>query len=174
MAISRPFQIALVVVLILAGVMTALRVLRQDSAAAPTPSPAAQRPAPAERAAPAAKPPASPRSTPAKRRSSRPPAGVPAAVARALAQRKVVVLFFFQRGGADDRATRRAVAGVRGRGVAVFSEPIERAARYAPIVGTVGLSQAPAVVIINREGRARLLEGFRDRGTLAQDVADAR
>jgi hypothetical protein len=102
-------------------------------------------------------------------------AGVPAPVARALDARKRIVLFFYKPGSADDRATARAVAGLRGqRGLAVFTDPIGRLARYRGVIGELGISQAPAVVIVGRDRTARVIEGYVDPATLAQDVTDAR
>jgi cytoskeletal protein RodZ len=103
------------------------------------------------------------------------PVGVPAAVTKALADKRVVVLFFYQRGSADDDATGKAVDSLRGRsGVKVFSAPITRLADFRGVTGGAGVSQAPAVVILGREGSARLIEGYVDSETLAQEVADAR
>ena len=85
------------------------------------------------------------------------------------------MLFFYQRGAADDGATARAVAGLRGRrGVAVFSDSVTRVARYRGVIEGMGLAQAPAIVIIGRDRKAALVEGFVDAETLAQEVADAR
>ena len=100
---------------------------------------------------------------------------VPADVTRALEQKRTVVLFFHQRGSADDAATAKAVDSVRGRrGVKVFSVPISRLAEYRGVTGGAGVSQAPAVVILAAPGKARLIEGFVDSETLAQEVTDAR
>jgi hypothetical protein len=102
-------------------------------------------------------------------------AGVPAPVARALDARKRIVLFFYKPGSADDRATARAVADLRGqRGLAVFTDPIGRLARYRGVIGELGISQAPAVVIVGKDRTARVIEGYVDPATLAQDVTDAR
>jgi hypothetical protein len=102
-------------------------------------------------------------------------AGVPAGVARALARDRTVVLFFRQRGSADDDATARAVASVRGRrGVAVFSAPVARLDDYAVFTGSLSIAQAPAVVIVSKGDKARLIEGYIDRETLAQELADTR
>jgi len=102
-------------------------------------------------------------------------AGVPLAVARALEARKTVVILLRGSGSADDRATGRAVAGLRGqRGVAVFTDRIGRLGRYSGVVGDLGISQAPAVVIVDRGRSARVVEGYIDPTTLAQDVADTR
>ncbi len=101
--------------------------------------------------------------------------GMPLAVSRALNSRKIVVLLFRGTDSADDRAAARAVAGLRGqRGLAVFSDRIGRLGRYRAVVGDLGISQAPAVVIVDRGRAARVVQGYVDPATLAQDVADAR
>jgi hypothetical protein len=98
-----------------------------------------------------------------------------AAVARAIGRGRTVVLFFFQRHASDDAATAAAVKAVRGtRGVAVFTDRINHLGRYGPLIGRVGVSQAPATVIVDSKRHARLIEGYVDAGTLAQEVADAR
>jgi hypothetical protein len=101
--------------------------------------------------------------------------GVPRRLSRALAQHKVVVLFFRQRHGSDDSATAGAVAGVRGtRGVAVFTDNIRHLDRYPRLIGSLGISQAPSVVIVGRDREASLIEGYVDGGSLKQRVLDAR
>jgi hypothetical protein len=159
-AISRPLLIvlALAVVALLGFYATqgSRDSVEEDTPveiAAPPPSPA-----------PAAKP------NPALERR-----GMPLAIARALDARRTVVLLFRGNASADDRATARAVAALRGqRGVAVFSDRIGRFGRYRAVVGELGISQAPAVVIVDRDRSARVIEGYVDPATLAQDVADAR
>jgi hypothetical protein len=117
-------------------------------------------------------PPAKPKVAPKK---AAVPKGVPADVTRALEANRTVVLFFYQRGSADDDATAAAVNSVRGRAnVKVFSAPITRLAAFRGVTGGAGVSQAPAVVILGRGGSARLIEGYVDSQTLAQEVADAR
>jgi len=101
--------------------------------------------------------------------------GVPAPVARALDKNRVIVLFFRQSGSADDRAVAGAVNAQRGsKGVAVFSDNIRRLARYRAVTGPLGISQAPAVVIVGRNGEAQVVEGFVDEGSLTQQVVDAK
>lgn len=101
--------------------------------------------------------------------------GMPLPVARALRARRTVVLYFRGSPSADDRATARAVAGLRGqRGVTVIADRIGRLGRYRAVVGDLGIAQAPAVVIVGRGRSARVVEGYIDPTTLAQDVADAR
>lgn len=101
-------------------------------------------------------------------------AGVPPKVSRALQAKRTVVLFFRQP-GADDDATSRAVSSLRGRKkVSVFKDGIAHLARYRSIVAGLGVTQAPAVVIVGRDRKAQLVEGFIDQGTLTQEVVDAR
>ena len=186
MAISRPILLALV------GALLAL-VAFYSTMGARTSGDEPSEPAGAVERTPA-KPQASTRSAPAARRTAKRPAGaltrpgVPADVARALARGRTVVLFFFQRGAADDEATARAVSAVRRRRQAkVVEAPISRLADYRAVIGGAGVSQAPAVVILrggsagrSQPGRAgagvstRLVEGFVDAESLIQQVADAR
>ena len=189
MAISRPILIALIAALLALAAFYATSGARQSSEAPSAPASAApERSASPTKSAPArakarepgsrrggdgsAKPPRSP----AKRRPAvAVPTGMPAGVRRALAGKRTVVLFFSQRGSADDAATARAVASLRGRrGVEVFSAPISRLADYQAVIGGLGVTQAPSVVIVGRDRAARLIEGFVDAETLAQQVADAR
>lgn len=102
--------------------------------------------------------------------------GVPTGVARALGERKVVVLFFTHRGPADDTATRLAVKQLRkdGTKAAVFTDSIAHLERYRRVVADLGVSQAPSVVIIDRQRRATLHEGYMDGASLRQLVRDAR
>lgn len=102
------------------------------------------------------------------------PEGVPTPVGRALAQKRVVVLFFGQ-GGADDAATQDAVAAVRDiKGVSVFTDSIRRLAKYRAVTSPLGIAQAPAVVVVGKDRQAQVIQGFVDAGTLRQTVVDAR
>lgn len=178
-AISRPILIALVGAVVALVAFYATRGAQDSTeAAAPPPPPAATSPtadrAPEADDASAKRAGAEPRKA-GKRRKGRARRGVPPALVRALDARKVVVLFLYARHAADDRATARAVAALRGKpGVAVFSDPIGRLARYRKVIGTLGIGQAPAIVIVGANGAARVIEGYVDPATLAQDVADAR
>ena len=150
-----------------------------DKPAKPAPKPAkpADKPAKAVPAPKAAAKPAPKPATPAKSKPARAaaPAGLPAPVARAVRAKDVTVIFFRQSGGVDDAATARAVAAQKGRkGVAVFSANIKDLNRYRAVVAGLGLSQAPAVVILGKGRTARVLEGFIDPQTLSQEVADSR
>jgi hypothetical protein len=177
MAISRPILIALVAaVLALVGFYATQGSRDSADTVAPVipaePVPTAQKDGNGREAA-ARK--ANPAKAPARRRARAERIGMPLSVARALRARNTVVLYFRGSPSADDRATARAVAGLRGqRGVTVVADRIGRLGRYRAVVGDLGIAQAPAVVIVGRGRSARVVEGYIDPTTLAQDVADAR
>ena len=189
MAVPRPLLLALIGVVLLAATFMATRNSSNESSspsipAAKTPAPAAPKqskaeapaaksaaakPEPAQPAKAEAKPAAKPKTSSAKRERV---TGA-AAAEQALAKKRIVVLAFFQP-GADDRATRAAVDALSSRQAAVFAERLGNIGRYRDLIGSLGVSQAPAVVIIDRERHARVVEGYVDAETLAQEVADAR
>jgi hypothetical protein len=108
-----------------------------------------------------------------------PGAGLPSDVARALNSNKVVVLFFYEPAAADDQATRAAVRAVRSAGgnggqVRLFQDIVARISDYRRLVGSLGISQSPALVVIDRDRKAELLQGYLDSGTIEQTVRDAR
>jgi hypothetical protein len=93
---------------------------------------------------------------------------------------KVVVLFFYEPAASDDQATRAAVRAARsaanpaaGRAVAVFQDVVARISDYRRVVGSLGISQSPAMVVIDRKRKADLLQGYLDSGTIRQTVRDA-
>lgn len=197
MALSRPVLLALLGALLVGALFFATMGARQ-TADAPAPA-AKQAPAPAKAKKQSAQ--AAPAKAEARRRTAAsgaaqaearaartearepkagaragaaPSEGVPARVTSALARNHTVVLFFHQRGSADDDATAKAVDSLRGtKRVDVFSAPISRLSDFRGVTGDAGVSQAPAVVILHGD-RARLIEGFVDEATLAQELADAR
>jgi hypothetical protein len=196
MAVSRPFLLAVLGLALLAATLMASRnaqqtsdaskPVTQTSVAKPPKSKAPASKAPASKAAPHASKPApekhsttssvagqhaAPRAQAAPRHT---PLSKPAAVARAIGNRKVVVLAFFQP-GADDQADKAAVGAVRARHLAaVFTDGIRNIGRYGPVVGALGINQAPAIVIVDSKRHARLIEGYVDPETLTQEVSDAR
>jgi hypothetical protein len=102
--------------------------------------------------------------------------GLPSDVAHALNAGKVVVLFFYEPAASDDQATRAAIRAVRGAGggVAMFQDTVSRISDYRRVVGTLGISQSPAMVVIDRNRHAQLFQGYLDSGTIRQTVRDAR
>jgi len=104
--------------------------------------------------------------------------GLPSDVARALNRGQVVVLFFYEPAASDDQATRAAVRAVRqGAGgspaVRLFQDVVARISDYRRLVGSLGISQSPALVVIDRDRKAELLQGYLDSGTIRQTVRDA-
>jgi hypothetical protein len=102
-------------------------------------------------------------------------AGLPRDVARALDAGKVVVLYFYEPAAADDQATRAAVRTARSVNAArvrVFTDVVAHISDYRRIVGALGISQTPAMVVIDRERNARIYEGYLDSGTIRQSVRD--
>jgi hypothetical protein len=127
--------------------------------------PDTHRPAPAQHKAAPAKP--------AKPKGAGARLGLPADVARAIGAHKTVVVLFYRRGSADDDATAKSVASVRSKRVSVFLASPKRFGSYSRLVGGLDISGLPATVIVGRDRGARVVEGFVDSRTLAQEVADA-
>jgi hypothetical protein len=102
--------------------------------------------------------------------------GLPSDVARALNSGKIVVLFFYEPAASDDQATRAAIRAVRSAGssVALFQDTVSRISDYRRVVGTLGISQSPAMVVVDRNRNAQLFQGYLDSGTIRQTVRDAR
>lgn len=149
---------------------------KTQPAHAARPKSKAHAPAKSHHKAPAHK--AAPKVAPASGKAAKKlPKGVSASilpVVHALAKNQVVVLFFSQSGSADDSLTRSGVQALKGmKGVAVFNAGIQQLATYRPILANVGVSQVPAVVIVRPGHQAQLLQGFTDKGSLRQAVADA-
>ena len=101
--------------------------------------------------------------------------GVPTKVAKAIGQQKVLVLLFWNRDSADDRAVRSALRDVDrwdGR-VHVQAAPIRTISRYGRITRGAEVEQSPSVVVVDPELRAETLVGFVDTATIDQAVVDA-
>lgn len=100
---------------------------------------------------------------------------VPRPVANALADGKVVVLLFTEKNAADDAAMSRhfgALSQLGGK-VRTFRAGIGEFGRYAGIVAELGVSQAPAVVIVRPDLQALPpIEGYLDSQYLVQRVKD--
>lgn len=172
MTLSRPLLLALAGAVLVLVAFMATRSMRVEPEP-PIPSPQSA-PSPAAKA-PALKAPApSPAQAPADQRPAAERSAAPVRVTRALAAHRPIVLFFGQHGPADDAATRRSVAGLRRAGVTVAQDGLGGLGRYAPVIRDLGIAQAPATVVVDRRGRARVLEGYVDSGSLRQLVADAR
>ena len=101
--------------------------------------------------------------------------GLPAGVRSAIAAHRVVVLLFWDRRSADDRAVRAALRDVKRRHGRVYVQavPVAQVARYGKIARGVDLSQSPTVVVIDRAMKARTLVGYVDAQSIDQVVVDA-
>jgi hypothetical protein len=203
MAVPRPLLLTLLGTFLLAATFLATRNARDQAAQEPDPAPVqqaqtSQPPPPAEKSKPRAdKAEPGEKSKPgadkagsardqrrgdgrraaegrARRRRGNPPSVAPA-VKRAVAGKRLVVLFLYARRGADDARVARSVAALRGRtNAAVFVDRIGNLGKYGQIATSVGVTRSPSIVIIGKGNRGHLIEGYVDPHTLAQRVADAR
>jgi hypothetical protein len=156
------------------------------TAASAVPPPAASAPAPTGGTAPAA--------GTAGAGSTAPPAtsgtvspdalipgpGLPKPVISAWKEGDTVALLVVRQGGVDDRLVRNAVRSLSGdSSVSVFVTRANRVARYSRITQGVGVSQAPALVIVRPKSvsgsapEAQVDYGFRDAQGVVQAVHDA-
>lgn len=101
--------------------------------------------------------------------------GLPASVQKALDQHKVVVVLFWRPVGVDDRNVYDSVQGLRGRSdaVRVFTSGIEDIDRYVAITGAEGITQTPALLVVNRKGKTDVQTGFLDEKTIENTVYNA-
>ena len=97
-------------------------------------------------------------------------------VLRAVEQDREVVVFFRNPRALDDKATAQSVKylDVHTKKVAVFTDDVQNTRSYGKLLENLGVTQAPAIVFINRRGTASLVEGYVDGPSLAQVIADAR
>jgi hypothetical protein len=97
-------------------------------------------------------------------------------VLRAVEQHKPAVVFFRNPKALDDDATADSVKYLETntKKLAVFTDDVANTRRYGRLVENLGVTQAPAIVFINRRGKASLVEGYVDGPSLAQVIADAR
>jgi hypothetical protein len=97
-------------------------------------------------------------------------------VLRTADQHKPVVVFFRNPVGLDDKATAESVSYLKSHAkkLAVYTDNVENAKSYGQLLEHLGVTQAPAIVFINRRGKASLVEGYVDGPSLVQVVADAR
>ena len=95
---------------------------------------------------------------------------------RAVADNRKVVILFRNPRALDDQAVTDSVRSVdrRMKSVVVLTDVVENVDRYGSLLEDLGVSQAPAIVVIDRSGEASLIEGYTDAKSLAQVVADVR
>jgi hypothetical protein len=100
---------------------------------------------------------------------------LPKDVRKAVAQRKVLVLLFYNNRSADDKAVRRELRQVDSYGKQVFVDAhwIKSVARYQAITRGVNVDQSPTVVVADANLKAETLVGYVDHETINQAVVDA-
>jgi hypothetical protein len=101
--------------------------------------------------------------------------GLPMRVLQGIADRKVIVLLFWNKGAADDRAVKRELTHIRKdkRKVVVQSAPLTKVSAYQQITRGANVDQSPTVVVVDRNRQVQTLVGFSDRATIDQAVSDA-
>lgn len=164
MAVSRPFLLAVIGIALLGATVLAVQNAREagDDAAGMA----------AGQGQPAA---ASSRSEPAPAPEEAIEADNPRLLKRALRQQRKAVLFLANPRGLDDQMVERSVRAVeRDTGAVVLSDLVAGVDRYGSLVEDLGVTQTPAVVVIDTRGEARLVEGYVDAASLVQVVTDAR
>jgi hypothetical protein len=106
--------------------------------------------------------------------------GLPRPFITAWKRGDTVVLLVVRPHGIDDRLVRRSVRSLSDdRGVSVFVTRADKVARYSRITQSVGVSQAPALVVVRPKSvsgsvpEAQVSYGFRDSQGVVQAVHDA-
>jgi hypothetical protein len=111
------------------------------------------------------------------------PAGrpLPKKVENAYEHGETVALLVYRSGGIDDRKVAEASSVLTAMpAVAYFSVPVDKVARYSAITGPLGLSAAPALIVVqprhlNSGGAApaTVTYGFQSKQDIKQAVIDA-
>jgi cytoskeletal protein RodZ len=191
--LSRPFQIALAAVVLLALVWFVA--LRGHSTSSTTPVASTQAgaaAAPTTRSSASASAAATPKS--ATRAAVKPhtvkphvnktavdrDSGIPAqqaAVESELKQGKVVAVLFWNPKGADDMAVRKelqAVGKKLGGKIAVHTAEANQVGSYGSITRAIQVYQTPTILFVNSKGLTTTLTGFTDAFSIEQTIDEAR
>lgn len=99
--------------------------------------------------------------------------GLPLSVLKAIADKKVLVMLFWNPKAADDAAVRREMRSVKGKSVFKHVADIKSVARYSSLTRGVNLAQSPTIMVVDRKLQATALTGFVDAAEIRQAVADA-
>ena len=164
-SLPRPVLLAVVGVVLAGSLFVFSRRGAETTPSVPAPSDTVQ---PTDAVSPQGTPPAADKSTPGGR-------GLPSRVARALDAKKTVVILFWNKGGVDDRSVKNSVDQLPRRGgrTAVFTDKVANLSRYTRITAAASVTQTPALVVVNPEGRAEVLSGYYDFQTLRTFVRNA-
>jgi hypothetical protein len=155
---------------------SATRSEQAAAAASGDSSPSASKPAGAPSVTKAAKPaaPVKPAAKPAKPLPKLAPGDKSGPMLQDLANGKVVVALFFNPHGADDNAALRAVRAANRHGgrVVVHSIPIADVGDYDAITTGVQVLEAPTVIVMGPNDKARTIVGYTDVKEVDQTVGD--
>jgi hypothetical protein len=101
--------------------------------------------------------------------------GLPAPVAKAIQERKVLALLFTDKRSADDRAVDSALRSVHRFDKRVYTQtvPLASIAKYGRITRGADVQQSPTVVVVDRDLKATPLVGYTDAVSIEQAVVDA-
>lgn len=108
-----------------------------------------------------------------------PSQGLPAEVASAYNQGKVVVVLVSQRDGVIDRSVRDAARRLEARkSVALFQVAVPDVSDYARLTSGVNIDRAPALIVVapnqtSQPPKAIVKQGFVDSASMLQAVNDA-
>jgi hypothetical protein len=96
------------------------------------------------------------------------------AILSELASGKTVVAIFFNGAGADDHAALRAVRATDRRGgrVAVHAIPIAKVGAYNALTTGVQVMEAPTILVIGPDHKARVIVGYTEVKEIDQTVFD--
>ena len=103
--------------------------------------------------------------------------GLPMKVALALREHRVVVVALSMPGVAlDELAQRESEAGAKATSAGFVSLNVVKQREGGPLLTKLGVEDTPAVLVVRRRGSSVFakLQGFVDRETVEQAVADAR
>jgi hypothetical protein len=103
--------------------------------------------------------------------------GLPMKVALALTKHRVVVVSLSMPGVAlDELAQRESEAGAKATSAGFVSLNVVKQREGGPLLTKLGVEDTPAVLVVRRRGSSVFakLQGFVDRETVEQAVADAR
>jgi hypothetical protein len=100
---------------------------------------------------------------------------LPAPVRKALENKKVVALLFWDPKAAEDRAVKRAFSRVDHWNGVVYTRAahVRKIARFGAITRGASVEQSPTVVVVDRNMKAEKLVGFVDTRSINQSVLDA-
>jgi hypothetical protein len=113
--------------------------------------------------------------------ASAPSRPLPHDVEVAYQQGDTVALLIYRPGGIDDHSVTEAASVIEEfPGVAFFSAPVGKIARYSAITGPLGVNQAPALIVIRPKrlngdapAPATVDYGFQSAADLRQEIVDA-